>query len=86
MIIIPIYEYQCVKCGVFTEQQPITSTSLKKCPKCKSSIKRLISSTFFLLKGGGWTSTDIKAANVKRIEKRLEAEEISDMKKGIVTL
>lgn len=86
MILIPFYEYQCPKCGVFTEQQSIKDDSFKKCPKCKSSIKRLISSTFFLLRGEGWTSTDIRAANVKRIEKRLEVEEAEDARQGKITL
>ena len=82
----PCYEYQCVKCGVFTEQQLITADKLKNCPICKSSVERLISLSSFSLKGSGWTKTDAVVAKANMIEKRLEAEEISDRKKGIVTL
>jgi putative FmdB family regulatory protein len=54
----PIYEYQCVKCGVFEATQRITDRPLVKCPTCKSKVKRLISNTSFQLKGSGWYITD----------------------------
>jgi putative FmdB family regulatory protein len=54
----PIYEYQCDNCGVFEVSQRITEDSLKKCPTCKSKVKRLISNTSFMLKGSGWYATD----------------------------
>jgi putative FmdB family regulatory protein len=54
----PIYEYQCLKCGVFEATQRITDKPLAKCPTCKSKVKRLISNTSFQLKGSGWYITD----------------------------
>ncbi len=54
----PIYEYQCDNCGVFEYNQRITEDPLKKCPTCKSKVRRLISSTSFMLKGSGWYATD----------------------------
>jgi len=54
----PIYEYQCDNCGVFEYSQRITEDPLKKCPTCKSKVKRLISNTSFMLKGSGWYATD----------------------------
>ena len=54
----PIYEYQCDKCGEFEVTQRITDEPLKKCPTCRSKVKKLISSTSFQLKGGGWYITD----------------------------
>ena len=54
----PIYEYQCQKCGVIEVTQRITEKSLVKCPTCKSKIKKLISNTSFQLKGTGWYVTD----------------------------
>ncbi len=54
----PIYEYQCDQCGVFEVSQRITEDPLKKCPTCKGKVRRLISSTSFLLKGNGWYATD----------------------------
>ncbi|MSP41461.1 MAG: zinc ribbon domain-containing protein [Deltaproteobacteria bacterium] len=54
----PIYEYQCQKCGVIEVTQRITEKSLAKCPTCKSKVKKLISNTSFQLKGTGWYITD----------------------------
>jgi putative FmdB family regulatory protein len=54
----PIYEYQCSKCGIFEATQRITDKALAKCPTCKGKVKRLISNTSFLLKGSGWYITD----------------------------
>ncbi len=52
----PIYEYACGGCGnEFETEQRITEDPVKTCPRCRSrKVKRLISQTSFLLKGGGW--------------------------------
>ncbi len=54
----PIYEYACGACGnEFEAEQRITEEPLKTCPECQSrQVKRLISQTSFVLKGGGWYS------------------------------
>jgi putative FmdB family regulatory protein len=54
----PIYEYQCQKCGTFEVTQRITEKPLGKCPTCKGKVKKLISNTSFQLKGTGWYITD----------------------------
>ena len=54
----PIYEYNCSKCGVFEVTQRITEDPLKKCPSCRSKVQKLISNTSFQLKGTGWYVTD----------------------------
>ena len=54
----PIYEYQCQKCGTFEMTQRITDKPLGKCPTCKGKVKKLISNTSFQLKGTGWYITD----------------------------
>jgi putative FmdB family regulatory protein len=55
----PIYEYQCAKCGSFEATQRITDKPLEKCPTCKGKkVKKLISNTSFQLKGTGWYITD----------------------------
>jgi putative FmdB family regulatory protein len=54
----PIYEYQCPKCGTFELTQRITDKPLGKCPTCKAKVKKLISNTSFQLKGTGWYITD----------------------------
>jgi putative FmdB family regulatory protein len=54
----PIYEYQCQKCGTIEVTRRITEKALAKCPTCKSKVKKLISNTSFQLKGTGWYITD----------------------------
>jgi len=54
----PIYEYECRKCGTFEATQKITDKPLGKCPTCKGKVKKLISNTSFQLKGTGWYITD----------------------------
>lgn len=54
----PVYEYECPKCGVFEFTQSITSKPLSKCPTCHRKVKRLISLNNFILKGSGWYVTD----------------------------
>jgi putative FmdB family regulatory protein len=54
----PIYEYQCKKCGEFEVTQRITEAPLKQCPTCRGRVTKLISSTSFQLKGAGWYVTD----------------------------
>ena len=57
-MIMPIYEYQCEKCGTFEATQRIIEKPLSKCPTCKGKVKKLISNTSFQLKGTGWYVTD----------------------------
>ena len=61
----PIYEYNCSKCGVFEVSQHITDAPLSKCPHCRSKVHKLISQTSFQLKGGGWYATDYGKGNGK---------------------
>ncbi|MBA2661762.1 MAG: zinc ribbon domain-containing protein [Bradymonadaceae bacterium] len=60
----PIYEYRCDGCEhVFEELQRLSDPDPEACPKCASAtVRRLMSSTSFQLKGGGWYVTDYKAA------------------------
>jgi putative FmdB family regulatory protein len=56
---VPIYEYQCTKCGeVFEAFQRITDEPLTECKFCKSKVEKLISQSSFQLKGSGWYLTD----------------------------
>jgi len=54
----PIYEYQCKKCGQFEVTQKITERPLTRCPTCQNKVTKLISNTSFQLKGSGWYVTD----------------------------
>jgi len=51
---VPIYEYECRKCGIFDHTQPMSARPLARCPRCRSKVTKLISATAFHLKGGGW--------------------------------
>jgi len=66
----PIYEYQCENCGEFEVTQKITDNPLKRCPTCKGKVKRLISNTYFQLKGSGWYLTDYGRKDRDRKEKK----------------
>ncbi|MCS5635127.1 MAG: zinc ribbon domain-containing protein [Myxococcota bacterium] len=52
----PIYEYQCEKCGhEFEREQRMADSPVKTCPECKGRrVTKLISRSSFVLKGGGW--------------------------------
>jgi putative FmdB family regulatory protein len=52
----PIYEYECQKCGhEFERDQRMSDPPVKTCPECKGRrVTKLISRSSFVLKGGGW--------------------------------
>jgi len=55
----PIYEYECDKCGRHVEAlQKFTDPPILECDHCHSSMKKLISQSSFHLKGTGWYVTD----------------------------
>lgn len=65
----PIYEYQCEKCGHQLEAiQKMSDEPLTECPACgELALKKLISASGFRLKGGGWYETDFKSGNRKNV-------------------
>jgi len=55
----PIYEYECGKCGEVVEKiHGMNDKPSVKCPKCGGKARRKISSAAFHLKGSGWYVTD----------------------------
>ncbi|MGH7804909.1 MAG: FmdB family zinc ribbon protein [Candidatus Binatia bacterium] len=54
----PIYEYQCGKCGPFEVTQRITENALRRCPKCKGKVSRLLSAPSIQFKVCGWFVTE----------------------------
>lgn len=56
----PIYEYQCPKCGKVFEEWAKSSEAHKdaKCPVCGTPSPRIMSRTSFVLKGDGWYVSD----------------------------
>ncbi|MCC7412426.1 MAG: zinc ribbon domain-containing protein [Gammaproteobacteria bacterium] len=58
----PIYEYQCSKCGHRLEAlQKMSDDLLTDCPDCgESALTKLVSAAGFVLKGTGWYVTDFR--------------------------
>lgn len=55
----PIYEYECTKCGLTEEVfQKISDKPLTRCHECSGKLRKLISNSAFHLKGSGWYVTD----------------------------
>src|SRR3954471_10537510 len=55
----PIYEYQCAKCGKTIEViQKMSDKPLKKHEACGGALTKLISASGFQFKGTGWYVTD----------------------------
>ena len=55
----PVYEYECSKCGRLEEIfQKMTDSPIDKCSHCKGKMRKLISQSSFHLKGSGWYVTD----------------------------
>jgi putative FmdB family regulatory protein len=55
----PIYEYECTKCGKIKEAiQKFSDKPLTKCNHCSGKLHKLISQNSFHLKGTGWYVTD----------------------------
>ena len=71
----PVYEYACEKCGhEFEAEQRITDDPIKTCPVCKArKVKRLISQTSFVLKGGGWYSDLYSSGSGKKKDDKGES-------------
>lgn len=65
----PIYEYQCERCGHRLEAlQKISADPLTDCPECnQAALKKLVSAASFRLKGGGWYETDFKTGDKKQL-------------------
>jgi putative FmdB family regulatory protein len=56
---LPLYEYECVKCGHrFEKIEPFSASPVKKCPKCGAKAERQLSASAIQFKGTGWYVTD----------------------------
>ena len=59
MALMPIYEYECAKCGKTIEViQKMSDKPLKKHAVCGGTLTKLISASGFQFKGTGWYVTD----------------------------
>lgn len=77
----PIYEYECQKCGsIFELMQPVSAKPLKTCTgvgcngRDNGKVQRLVSASSFVLKGSGWYVTDYPSeARKKGMEQETKA-------------
>jgi putative FmdB family regulatory protein len=55
---VPLYEYQCKKCGHRFERIQKFSDPTPACPKCKGEVEQLLHAPAVQFKGSGWYVTD----------------------------
>ena len=67
----PTYEYECKACGyAFEKSQNMSDKPLRKCPKCKKEVRRIIGSgAGIIFKGSGFYATDYRKSGYKEKEK-----------------
>jgi putative FmdB family regulatory protein len=83
----PIYEYECPKCGKFDALQGINDKPLKANPECKAKdcpkkAVKLMSSTSFQLVGSGWYKSDYGSSGTAGTETKKKTDKKADSKKG----
>jgi putative FmdB family regulatory protein len=72
----PLYEYQCAKCGVrFERLQRKGDPAVEECPECKGTVRRLIQPPGIIFKGSGFYVTDNRRPSSR--SRRSDAEKSS---------
>jgi len=75
----PIYEYECRKCGSHVEAfQKVNDKPLTKCAKCGGKLEKQISAAAIQFKGSGWYVTDYAAKTTKG--DKSESESVAETK------
>jgi len=55
---LPLYEYECPKCGTFELVRKFSDAPLETCPTCAQPVEKLASAPAIQFKGTGWYITD----------------------------
>jgi len=55
---VPLYEYQCPRCGRFEIIRRFADAALTICPTCGAEVQKLFSAPAIQFKGTGWYVTD----------------------------
>jgi putative FmdB family regulatory protein len=56
---VPIYEYECKKCGHrFERIQKFSDKPVTRCPECGGTVEQLLHAPAVQFKGSGWYVTD----------------------------
>jgi putative FmdB family regulatory protein len=71
----PLYEYECKKCGHrFEKILKFSDKPIKKCPDCGGAVEQLISAATVQFKGAGWYVTDYAKKGSTSSSKSSESE------------
>jgi putative FmdB family regulatory protein len=79
----PLYEYQCKKCGHrFERIQLFSDAMVKKCPECGGKVEQMISAPAVQFKGSGWYVTDYakKGSSASKSESKSDSDGKADSK------
>lgn len=77
----PLYEYECLKCGKRTELlQRFADAPLAACPQCGGEVKKLFSAPAVQFKGSGWYVTDYAGKKGAGSDSKSEKSEKSESK------
>jgi len=68
LVFMPTYEYKCRKCGhQFEAFQSIKAAPLKRCPKCRGQVRRLLGTgAGVIFKGSGFYATDYRSPTYQK--------------------
>ena len=65
----PLYEYQCQKCGERVEMiQRFSDPPYTHCPNCGGAMRKLISPSAIMFKGSGFYKTDYGSSNTSSMK------------------
>ena len=71
----PIYEYECPKCGLFDTLQKMSDPALKTHDVCGSKVTKVMSASAFQFKGSGFYITDYNGKSSAAITGRPDKSE-----------
>jgi len=79
----PTYEYECQRClHRFERFQGIKDEPVKRCPKCKGKVARLIGTgAGVIFKGSGFYTTDYRSESYRKAAKQESAPAASEAAK-----
>jgi putative FmdB family regulatory protein len=77
----PIYEYECPKCGRFDTLQKMSAPALKTHDVCGSKVTKVMSASAFAFKGSGFYITDYNGRNSAAITGRSDSKPESKSEK-----
>ena len=77
----PLYEYECTKCGERVEIiQKISDPPYSHCPKCSGDMRKLMSSPAIQFKGSGFYKTDYASSKPSEPKSETKSESKSESK------